>query len=195
MMTNRQQYNRDESGFALLLTLLVVTVLISIGLSVLNLSIQQVRLASTARDSEIAFQAANAGLECAHYWRREEAAAMEAGDDNIPIGCFGVTQNIDADTVSGVSGGDAYQYEYEFTWGATNDRCTIINTVIGVADLSGSGLTINNMPSLVPGYPDGNTKNCAAGTLCSVISVEGYNRPCTDITSFGTVQREVLLQL
>lgn len=193
MIKTTQQVNR-ESGFALLLTLLVVTVLISIGLSVLTLSIQQVRLSSTARDSEIAFQAANAGLECAHNWRRELAEEMEEGRDNLLVGCFQVESVINSNQILDVTGdGDVYQYAHSQPW-SSGDRCSVINTIIGVASSTPGNLVINNMPELVPGFPE-TTKECEPGTRCTVISVQGYNRACGDIDSFGTVQREVLLQL
>ena len=194
-MANSMQ-KKQESGFALLITLLVVTVLISIGLSVLTLSISQVRLASNARDSEVAFHAANAGMECGLYWRREESTRMEAGQTTPSLSCFGVGSNLGygATSLSGVSGGDAYRYRYEYQWG-TPVRCTQIDTIVGVADLDGGDLNIPNMRNYIPGYPGNNTKECEAGTRCTVVAVRGYNRSCGEINSFGTVQREVLLEL
>jgi hypothetical protein len=119
---------------------------------------------------------------------------MEDGEDNIPIGCFGATQSISGTTIGDVSGGDAYLYEYQFTWGPTADRCSQISTIVGVAN-AGSQLVISDIIDLVPGFPDGDDKRCDPGTRCTVMGVEGFNRPCGDINSFGTVQREVLLQL
>lgn len=195
-MASKKQQQHTE-GFALLLTLLVVTVLISIGVSILSLSITQVRLASNARDSEVAFHAANAGMECALYWRRVKADEMENGDDIRPMGCFGdnsPNNYSDTQITSGVVGGEVFRYQYEFEWG-TPVRCTQIDTIVGSSSISGPGLDIPNMRSYIPGYPGNNTKECDPGTKCSVISVQGYNKPCSSINSYGTVQREVLLQL
>lgn len=196
----RNKERKEEKGFALLITLVVVTVLISIGLSVLDLSIKQVRLATNAKDSEIAFHAANAGLECALYWRRFSGDAMELGQ-TVNASCFkqASVPATRSKITSGVSGGDAYQYKYEFTWGDSPDiRCSQINTIVGsssaATDLTISGL-ISGASPLLPGYPDGNTKTCKAGTKCSIISVQGFNQPCSDVGGYGTVQREVLLQL
>lgn len=196
----KTQQLEKEKGFALLITLVVVTVLISIGLSVLDLSIKQVRLATNAKDSEIAFHAANAGLECALYQRRTSEDAMELGV-SFTASCFAQAPvpAIGTKITSGVSGGDVYQYKYQFTWGTSPDiRCSQINTVVGSSSASSaltiSGLTTGAAP-LVPGYPDGNTKVCEAGTKCSIISVQGFNQPCANVGSYGTVQREVLLQL
>lgn len=193
MENKRQKLKQD--GFALLLTLLVVAVLISIGLSVLTLSITQVRLASNARDSEVAFHAANAGLECALYWRREEADDMESGQ-NVNRNCFGTSNTLGsgASTLVDNSGGEAYRYESRYQWGSP-ERCTQITTIVGSSTLSGPGLEIPNIDNYIPGYPGDTTKDCEPGTQCTVVSVQGYNRSCSEISSFGTVQREVLLEL
>lgn len=190
-------YNRkNESGFALLIGLIVVGVVLSVGLSILDLSIKQVRLSTNAKQSELAFHAANAGLECARYWRRASSTEMELGQAISPI-CFGATPNSNTNSqiVAGVTGdGEVFQYQYEFTWGGAEPRCTQINTIVASSSPLGIGATTSNMTTLVPGYPDGNDKFCAPGARCSTISVRGYNRPCNTIGGYGVVQREVLLQ-
>ena len=197
-MEINKKHNNSQSGFALLMTLIVVGVILSIGLSVLELSIKQIKLATNARDSEIAFHAANAGMECSRYWRRTNALQMETGVAIDPT-CFGVTASpptVLGGPVPGITGnGEAFQYDYEFTWGTgLNTRCTEITTLVASSTLPGAGLTINNMTTIIPGYPSGNSKFCEAGTRCTVISVRGYNRPCSGTSNYGTVQREVLLQ-
>ena len=201
---NKKQHR--ESGFALLIALIVVTALISIGLSVLDLSVRQVRLSSNAADSEIAFHAANAGIECAVYWRRENTAATAMDNGNsISPECFdetpspasvpGSNANSYLDSSADAS---AYIYNYEFTWGTPN-RCSEIRVLVINADESGDGAIISNAnitsTNLFPGYPSTAAKSCSAGAVCSVISVQGYNKACTSTNTYGTVQREVLIQL
>ena len=194
--TNVQK--NTESGFALLMAIVVVGVLISIGLSVLELTIAQVRLSSNARDSETSFHAANAGVECALYTRRQNANAMETGG-NITPSCF--NGSLDSNTRVQLTGGDvsgdgeAYLYNYEFTWGLNNDRCSQVTTLVASSTPNGADLDVNNMTTHVPGYVNGNTLTCVAGARCTVISVRGYNKTCANASTFGTVQREVLLQL
>jgi Tfp pilus assembly protein PilX len=187
----------SEQGFALLMTLIVVTVVISIGLSVLDLSIKQVRLSTNARDSEVAFQAANAGMECARYTRRILSSSMENGTAISPS-CFpggSLSSNAVTEIVSNVTGdGDVYKYDYSLTWGGTATRCSQVTTLVASSSVSGAGLVIGGMTNLVPGYPSGASKTCAAGERCTVISVRGYNKPCNSVSAYGTVQREVLLQ-
>lgn len=195
-MTHPDQQTR--AGFALLITVIVLGVVAAVGLAMVELTINQVRLATNAKDSEVAFHAANAGLECARYWRSNQSAAVESGDSTLTPSCFGgsLTDNTasDPELASGVSGdGSAYQYQWDFTWGSP-ERCSRVNLIAAVADSGGSGMTVNNMETLVPGYPDGTTKDCDAGGRCTVISVQGFNRACGNVGTFGTVQREVLVQ-
>ena len=205
MFMEIDMYKRSsESGFALLITIIVVGVVLSVGLAVLDLSIKQVRLSTNAKESEVAFHAANAGMECALYWRRKSSPDPDMEDgDNINPSCFAVSagtieKNNGSPGLEPVTTGDgvAYMYEYDFPWGPVGDvRCTQVNTLVGVADILGGGLSITNMTDLFPGYPDGDTLVCDAGTRCTVVSSLGYNKPCSTInTSYGVVQREVLLQ-
>lgn len=201
---NFTQKNDSKKGFALLMTLIVVTIVISIGLTVLDLSTKQIRLAANAKDSEIAFHAANAGMECARYWRRQSNDLMENGDQINPSCFLGSVRTLSStnnplriDDFSGT--GEVYKYVYSFSW-ASNTRCSEVTTLVASSTAPGPGVTINNMTNLIDGYPGGvsDTKTCAAGEHCTVLSVRGYNKPCnsngTAPTGYGTVQREVLLQ-
>lgn len=197
METKVIQTNSSQSGFALLMTLIVVSVIVSIGLTVLDLSLKQVRLSTNAKESEIAFHAANAGMECARYWRRVASSTMETGGSFMP-NCFSgtVTRAVpfpEQITTGVVGDGEVFRYSYAITW-TTGNHCSQITTLVASSTTGGAGLTISNMPTLVTGYPDGNTKTCAAGERCTVLSVRGFNRPCTSMTGYGVVQREVLLQ-
>jgi len=186
----------QESGFALLISLIVVGVVISVGLAVLDLTIKQVQLSTNAKESELAFHAANAGMECARFWRRASSSEMEVGDPINPE-CFGTTpfaNTIDDTAPVFVGDGESFLYSYEFTWGGADPRCTQINTVVASSSPLSTGVTTTNMTTLIPGYPDGDSKFCEPGSRCSTISVRGYNRPCATATGRGVVQREVLLQ-
>jgi Tfp pilus assembly protein PilX len=183
---------KKEGGFALLMTLIVVGVLISIGVAVLDLSVKQVRLATNAKESETAFHAANAGVECAQYWRRIASTSMESGAAISPA-CFSATPTTNTVTqiVAGVSGfGSVYLYDYSFSWGV-KPRCTKVQTLVINAV---STTTVSNMTTIIPGYPTATSKACGSGEKCTIISTRGYNRLCTSASGYGSVEREVLLQ-
>jgi len=202
--------NKKQTGFALLMTLIVVSVVISIGLSILDLTIKQLKLSTDSKDSEIALHAANAGLECAEYWRNFVTTPpanpdIESGAP-FPITCFGVT---DAETKTAVAftapapavtaNDDVQKYVYEFSWGTPVNRCTRVTMVLFTSDNSSGGVNVTEaeMIAQVPGYPKqaGNPpKFCEPGGRCTVTSVQGYNRTCTNTDLHGTIQREVLLE-
>lgn len=182
---------KQQSGFALLVSLIVVAAVLSIGLAILDLSIKQVRLAATTKDSEIAFHAANAGMECARFWRRNKDADMSTGARADDISCFGASAiNVPSGSVPASGGGVAYSYDYEFTWN-DNQSCSVISSIIIVSDANPT--TVSGMPGRIPGYPDP-TFVCEGFSQCTVASVQGFNRPCNQLNNFGTIQREVLLE-
>lgn len=57
----KQVLKNREGGFALLLALIVSSVVLAIGISILNISVNQINLSATARESEFSFQAAHIG--------------------------------------------------------------------------------------------------------------------------------------
>ena len=177
----------------------MVGVVLSVGITILDLSIKQIQLSTNAKESELAFQAANAGMECARYWRRAEADDMESGNPITPT-CFDTTTfsndvNDTTPAVDDTSDSEAHFYEFSFTWGTgLDERCTEIDIVVASTSPFGDGIEITNMTAMIPGFPDGTNKTCEPGTKCSTISVRGYNRPCGNIDGFGVVQREVLLE-
>ena len=194
-----------EQGFALLITLVVVGVVLAVGLSILDLSIKQVRLSSNAKDSEVSFHAANAGMECARYVRRVNSNKMEIGEDITPD-CFGSTAAVTSGNQLPNSGagmhisagdGEALFYTYDIGWGSPADRCTRVDTLVASTSItSASDLQIDNVSSALPGFPDA-SKKCEPGARCTVISVRGYNKSCAALgagSTYGIVEREVLLQ-
>ncbi len=185
--------NQQTSGFALLISLIVVGVVVSVGLTILDLTIKQLSLSTNSKDSEIAFHAANAGLECAQYWRLKEFQELEDGNTVI-FECFGDNIMKSSDPVA-VLEGDAHRYDFEFSWGGVGaERCSRVAMVLLNSDNNSSGVEIGNMQTILPGYSGGSTKTCEPGGRCTIISVQGYNKSCGSIGSAGTIQREVLLE-
>jgi hypothetical protein len=57
-----------NNGFAMLFTVLIVSIILSIGLGISNLTFKQTVLSSLAKDSEIAFNQADTATECGMYY-------------------------------------------------------------------------------------------------------------------------------
>ena len=59
---------KSKNGFVMLFSVLVSSLLVTIGLSIFNLTLKEITLSTAGRESQIAFYAANSGMECALYW-------------------------------------------------------------------------------------------------------------------------------
>ncbi len=189
--------NRQQSGFVLVLTLIVVSVVVSIGMTLLDLTIKQLRLGTGSKDSESAFHAASAGVECIRYWRLASSTEFEEGGGSlVPIACFGQPAvNPTEIPIAGVGTEDIYQYEFQISWGdAAAPRCSEITMITLSSDPTSSGVTLTGIPALIPGYP-ASDKVCQPGGRCTIVSAKGYNKSCATISQVGSVQREVLLEL
>src|SRR3989344_3678709 len=60
--------NKLKHGFTLLLSILVVSVVLSVGLGIFDIMTKELKLSGIGRESQIAFYAADAGIECFFYW-------------------------------------------------------------------------------------------------------------------------------
>lgn len=61
----------NPRGFALLVAILIATVAVTLGVSLLDISYKQVVLTSTAKQSRIGFYAADSAMECALYYDQQ----------------------------------------------------------------------------------------------------------------------------
>ncbi len=59
---------KNQPGFTLLIAVLVSSIMLSIGYSLVNLSVKQILLSAAGRESQFAFYAADAGIECALFY-------------------------------------------------------------------------------------------------------------------------------
>lgn len=192
----------QQSGFALLITILVLGVVVAVTLAIVELSLKQLKLSVDSTDSEIAFHAANAGLECARYLRRIESADFENGA-NVSSDCFGTSGNIVKESTLGFSttgvgaNGAVYRYKHNIEWGtAPAIRCTSMDIIVVVATstvtIGGSGAA--TLKTRINGY-ETDQKTCEAGERCTIMSVVGYSSACSAIATPGVLKREILLEL
>ena len=80
-------------GFTLLIAVILTSVLLSVGLALLDISYKQIVLSSTARQSQYAFYAADSALECALYWDQKvnafaydgAAGTIQCAGSSIPV--------------------------------------------------------------------------------------------------------------
>lgn len=61
------KHRSTQQGFAMLFTVLIVSLILTIAVSISNLTLRQAVLSNLAKDSQIAFAQADAAIECALY--------------------------------------------------------------------------------------------------------------------------------
>lgn len=62
---------KKEKGFAILFAILLATLVLSIGMSILNISIKELIISGFSNESAQATYAAQTAVECALYWEKK----------------------------------------------------------------------------------------------------------------------------
>lgn len=202
---------KKTAGFALLITIMAIGVVLAVMLTIVELTLQQLSLSVDSTGSEIAFHAANAGLECARYTRRSLSDAFE----NPPLlavifPCFGTdttasitnvnppTNNVAA--LNPPTTGAVRRHQLSVNWGGATPRCSDIDmvTMVMSVDAASDGTigapgVATTLKNIFPNYAF-DSKTCEPGGRCTIVSVTGYNSTCSAKTSPDTLQREILLE-
>ena len=85
--------SKSTTGFAMLFAVLISSFLIMIGISIFSISLKEVMISTSIRDSQTAFYAANSAEECAAYWNLKGAgknsafpSCLDSKCSNHPLG-------------------------------------------------------------------------------------------------------------
>jgi hypothetical protein len=70
----------SDSGYALLFSVLLVAILLSITIGIANVAFKELNFTNTAKDSHVAFYAADTGGECALQKITDDPAAFNGAD-------------------------------------------------------------------------------------------------------------------
>lgn len=81
-----KKYGNIHGGFTMLYAILLTVVVLSIGLSLLEVLVQQVSITGTARESLLSFSAADSGMECALYADKIDVF-RQGGTAALPVTC------------------------------------------------------------------------------------------------------------
>lgn len=198
------QKRGQEEGIALLITLLLMGVLLSIGASLMNITLKQYQFSGLAFASESAFQAANAGIECVMYLDYRDgnpAPGMQSvfdvpGDGNeqtdIPtVSCMGnvnvQAMNVDSDADRKMVSGE--EQRFQFTFGNPN-VCTEVSVYKFRDDLNPVPVIVDGINMRKDGDNNGVGDPCPVGGICTVVQSRGYNVSCAEVNA-GTNPRIV----
>lgn len=89
-----------KKGFTLILSVVISGLVLSIGMAVARIATRQIMLSSVQRDSQMAFFAADTGIECARFWSDFSSTPNnpKCNKKNLKIGSLDIT---DFSTVEG----------------------------------------------------------------------------------------------
>jgi hypothetical protein len=65
---------RAKSGFALLFAVLAASLLVALGISIFDISLKELSIATSEQDSQTAYYVADSAEECALYWDLKQGA-------------------------------------------------------------------------------------------------------------------------
>lgn len=171
---------KRNEGFALLIAVLVSSVVLAVGISMINITLKEYLFSGIGRESEIAFYAADAGMECALYWdTSSQGGKFNIGANVSNVSCMGVSSASNDGPPTGNNNGvvqSGEQITTQFEWISS-----------GQPVCSKIGITKYYDPSNPVSM--GTLGTCAAGATCTQVEARGYNRPCAGLTSPRVVER------
>ncbi len=133
-----------NKGYTLLFAVLVSSLVLAVGISILNISKKEFLLSSSARESTTAFYAADSGLECAVYFdiqdrftetKHEQGARCGLYTDVPSISTldnkkytFSVNLNgfscANVEVIKNLADTDIYSYGYNLGWNSSDNTCS-----------------------------------------------------------------------
>jgi hypothetical protein len=122
-------------GFTLLISIILVSVALSIGVALLDIATKQVILAAGARQSQVAFYNADMAMECALYWdQKQNAFDYSSPAEEVRCGTASTTV-----TAAGGSSPRTRTFTISCPGGGTAGSVTIYKESTGAATLFSSG--------------------------------------------------------
>lgn len=85
-----------QKGFTLFVAVVITGTLLLIATGVVNLALRHSLISASGRDSQLAFYAADTGMECALYWDVGAPSGISAFATSTPGGAPTITCNQDA---------------------------------------------------------------------------------------------------
>ena len=146
---------KNNKGYTLLFAVLVSALVLSVGISILNIGKKEFLLASSARESVTAFYAADTGIECAAFYDSDPQNQFvnvnyPGGFSANSINCGILT--VDSYMIQSGAGQDTFTFDMKLE----NNSCAIVEVIkitwpVNTTNIRSSGYNM--------GWNDG-TKRC-----------------------------------
>lgn len=108
MLKNKNKKIKKSRGFALLFSVLIASLLLTIGLSIFSIALKELSISTASRQSVYAFYAADSGRECAFYWDIKRGEIPNLFDENNQDGQITCGQNSINITIQGIYSPNIY---------------------------------------------------------------------------------------
>lgn len=131
-ITKNKKDGNTRGGFTILYAILITTIVLTIGLSLLNVLVQQVSLSGAGRESALSFYVSDSGMECTLYWD----GAADAFRSGANISCDGADLGVIASTTVLLSPpfmNENYNFDAVFPQGCA--KITVTKTVDIITDV------------------------------------------------------------
>jgi len=126
---------RAQKGFTLLIAVVFSAVVLSLGTALLDIAYKQILLASSAKQSEVAFYNADAALECALYYDQQQNAFNPANPSSS-VTCDTRTSNFVPNIAGGVN---TSNFDLSCAAGGTSAHVTVIKAISGNTSIYTTG--------------------------------------------------------
>lgn len=129
-------YNNRSSGYTLLFAVLVASLVLAIGISILNISKKEFLLATSARDSSAALYAADGGAECAAYGDQTYGSFSTSTTPSGALSCGEASTPISVDDINAATS----TFTFSVKFGKEASSCADVTVQKGY--IAGSEVTI-----------------------------------------------------
>lgn len=110
------KHKNNKQGFTILIAVITAGILLIIAMSIGGIALKEQVLATANKESQIAFYAADTGMECALYWDQKKGAFTRTDDQNAAVLNDFVCNNIKDNDTTPTLGDNETSDEYHYTF-------------------------------------------------------------------------------
>lgn len=132
---------KQQQGFTILFAVIISALVLSIGLSIANITLKQIKISSLGRESQVAFYGADSGSECVLYHDLIDEAFATSSESNISllpttVNCFEQDATVVFDP-NDSNQADAYSATSTIVFSAGSDICAKVQIGKHDTDMDG----------------------------------------------------------
>lgn len=157
-----------EKGYTLLFSVLVSSLVLAIGISILTISKKEFLIATSTRDSTSAFYAADGGLECGLFSHDQQVFDTALTNTNPQLACSVPHSAVTRTNTNDATNPPQANFEFHAKFGSEGTSCAVVTVVRANDSLGRLKTTISSRGS--------NTGWNSATSECSVLSARRVER-------------------